>query len=385
MLYTDYTQYDAEKGIKDIGIVSKNAPLKNPDTATAEGFKAYQERLDAIERVFIGRVSEGRGVSVETVEKDFGRGAVLVAQDPDPEQTSALSVGMIDKVIGAISAGSDRKKKAEDPTLEPGAGSPPFKDFPIVDKPWDAAAAIRRVRSKTGSTEKPSASYKSAFFWYDPADEKEFGAYKLPFVDVVDGSLKAIRRGIFAAKGAMAGARGQKPAIPAGDVAAVNSHIDKYVKKIEKEDKEKNSTASTAATGRIQNMKYADLKDTDPELLAEVDGLIVAARADGSAESKKLIDTIAPLLAGDEPQPIKDLAIKVLKGEATEDELKGARTAYAAMAEKLAATAAADETANQEPTPATAPELGVKNGEIKSEEDHREQVARFRASRGQEN
>ena len=39
---------------------------------------------------------------MKTVQNDFGRGAVLVAQDPDPDQDDALSLGMIDKVLSKI-------------------------------------------------------------------------------------------------------------------------------------------------------------------------------------------------------------------------------------------------------------------------------------------
>jgi hypothetical protein len=293
---------------------------------------------------------------------------------------------MIDAIEGApvAGAGEYRKKKtaADDP--EPVAGATGYQNLSVVDKPWNATAAIKRVRTKTGSTEKPSASYKNAFFWYDAADKENFGAYKLPFVDVVDGKMVAIRRGVFAAKGAMAGARGNKPNIPAADVAAVNGHIDKYVKKIENEDQEKNSTAGPAETGGKKQMKYADLKESDPELLAEVDGMIVTARAEGSGESKTLIDAVAPVLTGDEPQYVKDLAVKVLKGEATLEEMNGARAALAAISEEEKAKAAAKETQTQEPTPPEPPAVKEYDGEIKTEEDHQAAVARVRANRGQE-
>lgn len=393
LLYVDFTEYDKKQGIKDIRIVSKNAPLKNPDPAKAEGLKAYQDRLDALERVFISRVAEGRGVSTEKVEKDFGRGAVLVAQDPDPAKPSALSVGMIDSVIGTIGAAGGRKDKRKAEENPAGelivAGFPPFKDYPIVDKPWDATAAIKRVRTKTGNQDKPSESYKNAFFWFDPADKDNFGAYKLPFVDVVDGAFKAVRRGVFAAKGAMAGARETKPKIPASDIPAVNNHIDKYVKKIEKEDKKKTQSANSAINREGFSMKFSDLAAADPDLHAEVESMITAAREDGRKALFELINKVQPALTGDSPQFIKDLAVKVLKGESTEAELTAARSAYDAAVEAQKSTAAAGETKDQGSTPATAPpqESGsqtVDNGEIKSNEDYVAQVKRYRQSQGLE-
>lgn len=402
MLATDYSKMDAARGIKDIRIVSKNAPLKNPDPATAEGLKAYQARLDAIERVFISRVAEGRGISTEKVEKDFGRGAVLIASDPDASKPSALSVGMIDGVVGAgrknrwwSSSGQAGAEAGDfDPELQgeagstvPVAGTPPFKDFPIVDRPWDSAAAVKRVRTKTGSQEKPTASYRQAFFWFDPANTENFGAYKLPFVDVVDGQLKAVRRAIFAAKGAMAGARGQKPDIPAADVGAVNAHIDRYVKKIEKEDKEKQAatTATAVSHGKGQNMKFADLAASDPELHAEITEMIAVAKTEGKNSALELIATVKPVLTGDSPAYIKDLALKVLAGEATESELKIAREAYDLASEAAKQAAAQAETDHQGATPAPGPEAGgTGDGEVKTEDDHHAAVARLKAARGQE-
>lgn len=100
MVTYDWTEYDKKYGVKEIRIVSKNAPNKVPDPATPEGLGVYQERLNAIERVFISRVAEGRGVENEFVEKNFGRGALLISEDPDKLKISALSVGMIDEVYG---------------------------------------------------------------------------------------------------------------------------------------------------------------------------------------------------------------------------------------------------------------------------------------------
>lgn len=127
MLAIDWSKYDERAGIREIRIVSRNAPLKNPDPATAAGLKAYQERLDALERVFISRVATGRRVAVETVEEKFGRGSLLIAQDPDNSRESALSVGMIDSVSG-IAAGAGRRSrtiKAEDSGISGDSEAPP--------------------------------------------------------------------------------------------------------------------------------------------------------------------------------------------------------------------------------------------------------------------
>lgn len=95
------------------------------------------------------------------------------------------------------------------------------------DRGWDAGAADGRVRTWAGATEKPNAKYRRAFFWYDDADDESFGSYKLPFADVIDGSLHAIPRGIFAVAGALQGARGGVK-IPEEDKAVIRGKVDRY-------------------------------------------------------------------------------------------------------------------------------------------------------------
>lgn len=110
----------------------------------------------------------------------------------------------------------------------------PFQDLPLAsrDRAWDPDQAIARVRAFTGSEEMPSSSYKDAFMWYDAENGDEFGAYKLHFVDVEQGRLVAVPRGIFAAMAFMRGARGGVD-IPERDRAGVMSHINRYYSKMD--------------------------------------------------------------------------------------------------------------------------------------------------------
>ena len=89
----------AREGIKKIKIVSKNAPHKNPDPATPQGRDVIQDEIDATERVFINKIAEGRNTTETDVIENFGRGGMLIAQDPDPEKPDAIKVGMIDSVV----------------------------------------------------------------------------------------------------------------------------------------------------------------------------------------------------------------------------------------------------------------------------------------------
>lgn len=95
----DTSGADKLEGISRVRIVSRSAPNKAPDVGTSEGRSVLQDRADALERVFIQRVAEGRGIDVETVENTFGNGGLLIAADPGGSQPDALKTGMIDRVL----------------------------------------------------------------------------------------------------------------------------------------------------------------------------------------------------------------------------------------------------------------------------------------------
>ena len=98
----DFTVALKKAGIKFVVIRSRNAPDKGAGISTPKEIGIWQARIDAIERVFISRVAEGRNVSEATVRNNFGKGAVLVAQDPGRGKPDAVSVGMIDSVISPV-------------------------------------------------------------------------------------------------------------------------------------------------------------------------------------------------------------------------------------------------------------------------------------------
>lgn len=114
-----------------------------------------------------------------------------------------------------------------------------FGDLPLADRDraWDKGPATGRVAkwaSSDGSGDKEKVSwskYRRAFFWYDSSAPEAFGSYKLPFADVVDGTLTAIPRAIFSAAAVMQGSMGGAN-IPSGDVAGVKAAIARYYAKM---------------------------------------------------------------------------------------------------------------------------------------------------------
>jgi HK97 family phage prohead protease len=110
------------------------------------------------------------------------------------------------------------------------------KSYPLAPEShaWDKDAAIARIRKFTGSEEKPSASYKKAFMWHDKSKADDFTAYKLPYLDVVDGKLKAVPRAIFAIAAALEGARGGVE-IPETDKKKIRAKVNRYYELMDKE------------------------------------------------------------------------------------------------------------------------------------------------------
>lgn len=116
----------------------------------------------------------------------------------------------------------------------------PYQDLPLAerDREWDAAAARQRVAkwaSKDGSGEKDTidwSKYKKAFLWHDSENPENFGSYKLPIADVINGRLMAVPRAIIAAAAAIQGARGGVN-IPSQDKEKIKKILEKYYAKMD--------------------------------------------------------------------------------------------------------------------------------------------------------
>lgn len=108
-----------------------------------------------------------------------------------------------------------------------------FQDLPLAerDREWDGDAAESRVREWADASDGPNSKYRTAFVWYDRDERDEFGAYKLPIADVVNGELKAVPRGVMAAGAVIQGSRGGVD-IPADEIDRVKNHLEKYYGKM---------------------------------------------------------------------------------------------------------------------------------------------------------
>jgi ClpP class serine protease len=80
-------------GVQDneFTFTSTNAPRKRPDVKTEDGKKTIIDELDALHEIFVDAIAEGRGISSGKINAEFGKGAILLAEE-------ALKRGMIDKI-----------------------------------------------------------------------------------------------------------------------------------------------------------------------------------------------------------------------------------------------------------------------------------------------
>lgn len=88
---TDRTVQQEKSGIKEIDITSSVSPAKNLPLSSDAGRASAQKMVDDIANIFVSDVAKNRGVSVDKVLSDFGKGGILIA-------SSALKAGMIDKI-----------------------------------------------------------------------------------------------------------------------------------------------------------------------------------------------------------------------------------------------------------------------------------------------
>lgn len=116
-------------------------------------------------------------------------------------------------------------------------GATTFTDLPVAPegRAWDAGAArsrLARLASSDGSGSKDTLDwerYRQGFLWHDASAPEEFGSYKLPFADVIDGTVKAVWKGLRAAVRSLGDTD-----LTDSDNAQVKSHLRRYHKKLGK-------------------------------------------------------------------------------------------------------------------------------------------------------
>ena len=142
------------------------------------------------------------------------------------------------------------------------------------DHEWDADAAVQRIRkwaSSDGSGDKDKIDwkkYRQAFAWYNAQDPENFGSYKLPHHDVIDGKLVVVWRGVAAAMAALRGARGGVD-IPRSDYDAVYRHLARHYGQFDKELPEECYVEGLETLLRMADMRIEKLQAKIKELAEE--------------------------------------------------------------------------------------------------------------------
>ncbi|MEM2047463.1 MAG: hypothetical protein QXZ06_06240 [Candidatus Jordarchaeales archaeon] len=140
------------------------------------------------------------------------------------------------------------------------------------EREWNAEAAEQRVRkwaSSDGSGDKEKidwGKYRQAFAWYNAEDPENFGSYKLPHHDIIDGRLSVVWHGVAAAMAALMGARGGVD-IPPADRRAVYMHLKRHYDQFEKEPPELEAVQETIE--RILAETIEEQKQTIQKLVSE--------------------------------------------------------------------------------------------------------------------
>jgi hypothetical protein len=106
-------------------------------------------------------------------------------------------------------------------------------NYPIAPKgtAWSKSAADKRWRAYTKATDEPNSDYAKGFLWVDYTAPDNFGSYKFPYVDVIDGKPAIVPKAIFAIAGILNGAMGGTK-IPEADQDSMKDKVSAVYKKI---------------------------------------------------------------------------------------------------------------------------------------------------------
>ena len=160
-------------------------------------------------------------------------------------------------------------------------------DLPIAprDTAWDASAADKRVQDYSGGKENMDwAKYAKAFFYVDEADKELLGSYKLQFADVIDGSLVAVPKGIFAVAGVLNGARGGVD-IPESDAMEIKDKVSAYYDRMAKEfndDSIKAPFENRASAARIGEGSFVSWNTSNGRAKGKVEKVATKGQAKSS-------------------------------------------------------------------------------------------------------
>lgn len=267
------TYYNHRRGNLDfpIGNTVKEAPDKYGIWMEAQ-LDRHKEYMDYVMKlVHQGVIGLSTGAPPHLVVREAGKMLEwpIVEYSLTPSPSEPRTIGVSEKsslLFNEINPEDYRKIFTGWTPVQESKTATTFVDLPLAsaDTAWDSGEAVQRMRKKASSDSSGDKStidwslYRNGFFWYDRDNKESFGAYKLPFADVIDGKLQAVWRGVSAAMGALKGARGGVD-IPSSEWEGVYNHIARYYKKFGKEAPEKKSLEIETIGNTEGDMDLKDL------------------------------------------------------------------------------------------------------------------------------
>ena len=152
------------------------------------------------------------------------------------------------------------------------------------DTAWDAAAADKRVQEWAGGDKIDFDKYAQAFFYVDETKKNLLGSYKLQFADIIDGSLVAVPKGIFAVAGVLNGARGGVN-IPDSDAAEIKDKVAAYYARLAKQfndDSIKAPFEGRASAARIGEGSFVSWNTSNGRAKGKVEKVVTKGQAKSS-------------------------------------------------------------------------------------------------------
>lgn len=279
--------YASTFGNKDRGndIVEAGAFTKTLAEAKRSGRPVpvlWQHQMDSPIGVLTVMKEDQKGLYVEgklPKSSDFVRGTVKPQLDVG--SVNAMSIGFL---INDFGFEGDVRKIKEVSLLEVSLVTIPmnamaeitdiksaaFEDLSLAsrDRDWDFTDVDARLKAWADVQDEPNEQYKSAFLVFDNSEDDAFKGCKLPIADVINGQLKAIPRGIFAAAGALSGVKSGVD-LPDESKSVVIKNVNRYYEKMGLE------SPFTKSGFRIDEVNSHNARELEA-LLSSKSGVILA-------------------------------------------------------------------------------------------------------------
>jgi signal peptide peptidase SppA len=149
----DSAAAEEKRGVKRFTFISSQSPMKNADPGSEEGASHIQAAVDAQAQVFVETVARNRGVAIETVLTDFGKGGIFVGQQAI-DAGLADSIGSFENVLAELS-GSAAKTGSKGVTMAD-------ENFSAEQRDQAVASALTAERERVAGIRKLAAAHNAS-------------------------------------------------------------------------------------------------------------------------------------------------------------------------------------------------------------------------------